>query len=82
MAPSLCVQLLDLKIRGHPAFGGPPVAGMNKSQYFDTNHYNYLLGTPHNSKTGNILFVDGHARVFPRINLPVASMLDQTTPWF
>ena len=81
LAPSLVVQLLDIGLRPDP-FGGPPVAYMSRSQYFDTGHFNYLLGTPHASKTGNILFVDGHARVFSRIKLPVASRLDQTTPWF
>ncbi len=81
MAPSLVVQLLDIGLRPDPFFG-PPVAYMSTSQYFDTNHYQYILGTPHNNKSGNILFVDGHAEAFPRIDLPVASMLDQTAPWF
>ena len=82
LMPSLVVQLLDLRMRPHPAFGAPPTAYMWRSEYFDVSHYNYVLGTPHNSKTGNILFVDGHAAAYQKTDLPVASKLEQTSSWF
>ncbi len=81
LMPSLVLQLNDLTPRS--MFSGPPTAYMTRSYYFDPDQYfTYLHGTPHHGKSGNILFVDGHAKNYQRIKLPVASTPDQTSPWF
>lgn len=79
--PSKTVALMDMRTRA-PGVGGPPTSGLARGTYFDPDNANYSLGAVHNGK-GNILFIDGHVKVFSDDKpLPVISLPDRATTWW
>ena len=77
---SKTVSLGDTQTRLIPT-GGPPTSSMTNANQFVPTNGGYILGTIHQGKAGNIMFLDAHAESFKPIRLPVYSLPGQQAPW-